>query len=179
MGLGTAFRAFSAALFDREKSAEIQRVLDGQPAAETTPRIPAPTPETPGVEPSQSPADRDSAITLLATLQREARLVDLIQEDLGQFSDAQVGAAARPCLQQCASTLQRLFSLEPVVAAGEGETVEVGEDASPARYQWIGEGSATSGKLVHHGWRAKQIELSTWTGDPADARVIAPAQVQR
>ena len=124
------------------------------------------------------PPSRDPAVTLLATLQREARLVDLIHEDLSQYSDAQVGAAARPCLQQCAGVLNRLFELQPVVVATEGESVDVGENASPMRYQWIGEGTAESGKLIHHGWQATKVELPKWAGEVADANVIAPAQVQ-
>ena len=48
---------------------------------------------------------------MLATLQREARLVDLIHEDLSQYSDAQVGAAARPCLQQCGGVLDRFDAM--------------------------------------------------------------------
>jgi hypothetical protein len=114
----------------------------------------------------------------LAALQREARLVDLIQEDLSRYSDAQVGAAARPCLQQCASVLARLFELQPVVLAAEGELVDIGQNASPTRYQWVGEGTAASGKLVHHGWQATKVELPRWTGEKSDANVIAPAQVQ-
>ena len=116
---------------------------------------------------------------MLSALQREARLVDLIQEDLSNYSDAQVGAAARPCLQSCASTLSRLFGLISVSDAGEGATVNVGDEGSPARYQWIGEGTSTSGKLVHQGWQATQVDLPTWTGADADANVIAPAQLQR
>ncbi len=120
---------------------------------------------------------------MLSALQREARLVDLIQEDLSKYSDAQVGAAARPCLQSCASTLSRLFGLAAVSDAGEGASVDIGDEigngGSPARYQWIGEGSSTSGKLVHQGWQATQVDLPTWTGAEADANVIAPAQLQR
>ena len=37
----------------------------------------------------------DRAIQLLALLQREGRLVDFLREDLGSYSDAQIGAAAR------------------------------------------------------------------------------------
>lgn len=173
MGLGVASRAFFAALFNKQTATEIDRVLSGQPAA----GLPAPQPVA--AKPPQPKApDRDPAVTLLATLQREARLIDLIQEDLSQFSDAQVGAAARPCLQQCAGVVTRLFALQPLVEAAEGESVDVGGDASPLRFQWIGEGTATSGKLVHHGWQASKVELPKWSGDKSDANVIAPAQVQ-
>ena len=105
-------------------------------------------------------------------------MVDLVNEDLSKYSDAQVGAAARPCLQQCAGVLTRLFDLQPVVAASEGATINVEAGASPMRYQWIGEGTAESGKLIHHGWQAAKVELPDWSGEAADANIIAPAQVQ-
>ena len=79
---------------------------------------------------------------------------------------------------QCAGVLGRLFELQPLVDAVEGESVEVPADASPIRYQWIGEGASTAGKLVHHGWQVSKIELPKWTGADADAKVVAPAQVQ-
>jgi hypothetical protein len=175
MRLGIAIRAFFAALFDQQIAAQIGRLLAGEPL------LAGPEAEA-AVEPARQavpqPPLRDPALTLLATLQREARLVDLIHEDLGQYSDAQVGAAARPCLQQCAGVLNRLFELQPVVANSEGETVDVAANASPLRYQWVGDGTAESGKLIHHGWQAAKVELPKWTGEAADAKVIAPAQVQ-
>lgn len=177
MGLGIAIKAFFAALGDKEKAGKISRVLSGQddggPAEPAKLAAPTPAPATPPPAPA-----RETAVTLLATLQREARLVDLIQEDLGQYSDAQVGAAARPCLQQCAGVLQRLLGLKPLLDACDGDSVEVAQDASPTRYQWVGEGTSTSGKLLHHGWIATKVELPTWTGDAADAKIIAPAQIQ-
>ncbi|QDT05299.1 hypothetical protein K227x_36990 [Rubripirellula lacrimiformis] len=183
MGIGTALKAFSAALFNQEKSAMIEQILSGQPAAPAqrpaieaaqtlAPQTSAPQPKAPA-----KPA-RDSAVTLLATLQRESRLVDLLQEDLAQYSDAQVGAAARPCLQQCSGVLKRLFDIQPLVDGGEGTVVDVPSDSSPIRYQWVGEGTSGSAKLIHQGWRAAKVELPQWTGTDADANVIAPAQVQ-
>jgi hypothetical protein len=175
MRLSIAIKAFFAALFDQQKAAQIERLLAGQPAVSGP--IADPDAGRPR-QPVQQPPPRDPAVILLATLQREARLVDLIHEDFAQYSDAQVGAAARPCLQQCADVLNRLFELKPVVVASEGESVDIGRNASPMRYQWIGEGTAESGKLVHHGWQATKVELPKWSGEVADANVIAPAQVQ-
>jgi hypothetical protein len=175
MRLVIAIRAFFAALFDRQAAEKIGQALEDRTAAPAEPTLPAPTkPASAATKPARS-----DAVTLLSALQREARLVDLIQEDLANFSDAQVGAAARPCLQQCAATLQRLLSLTSVVDAQEGETIDVGSDASPARYQWIGEGTTSTGKLVHHGWLAAKIELPKWTGEASDSKIVAPAQVQR
>lgn len=190
MALGTAFRAFFAAVFNRELAKKLKRVLD-QPAE--TLALPSPAPRdvaaTTGnssekVIPKSSVGNvRSDAITLLVALQREARLIDLVKDNLGQYSDAQIGAAARPCLQQCAATLDRLFGLRAIAPVADGQSIAVPSNASPTRYTWIGESTGedqtTSGKLVHHGWEASQVELPKWTGDTVDARVIAPVQVKR
>jgi hypothetical protein len=173
MGLGIALRAFSAGLFDKQAGEKIRRILDGENG------VAIETKRASEVAQAESKSARSDAITLLSALQREARLVDLIQENLTGFSDAQVGAAARPCLQQSAETLKRCFGLKPICDAADGSTVDVGPEESATRYQWVGEGSATSGILIHHGWQASQVELPKFSGDVADVFVIAPAQVQR
>jgi hypothetical protein len=185
MALGTAFRAFFAALFNRNVAEQIQSVLDHPP----TPALESHAPKSPQDPQAAAPSaatvtkpaapSRSDAITLLAALQREARLIDLIQENLSAYSDAQVGAAARPCLTQCAATLNRLISIKPLIAAADGDLVKVPENATPSRYTWIGEGSGTEGKLIHHGWEAAKTELPQWTGASEDAHVIAPAQIKR
>ena len=177
MGLGIALRAFSAGLFDKNKAEKIRLVLEGTESAAIEQKTPPPKAIDAPPEPKKP--TRSEAITLLSALQREARLIDLIQEDLASFSDAQVGAAARPCLQSSAATLKRLVDLKPVCDSGEGSSVEIGSNESPAKYQWVGEGTSTTGSLVHHGWQASRVELPQWNGDASDAMVISPAQVQR
>jgi len=190
MALGTAFRAFFAAVFNSDMANKLNQVLDQPAETLALPGMSAcdvatgvagsPEKQTPKLNASD---DRSDAITLLIALQREARLIDLVKENLGQYSDAQIGAAARPCLQQCAATLDRLFGLRAIESVADGQTIAVPNNASPSRYLWIGESSgddqATNGKLVHHGWEASQVELPKWTGATVDARVIAPIQVKR
>lgn len=182
MALGTAFRAFFAALRGGEPAAALERVLNEGPGilqksggdTEEPKNLPAPKPPAP-VKPLRS-----EAITLLSMLQREARFVDLVQEPLDGFSDAQVGAAARPCLLQCRQIIARAFDLQPVLAGEEGSRVSVPENASPLKIQHVGasSSSASTATLVHHGWYAGRCELAQWTGDSDAASVIAPAQVQ-
>ena len=181
MALGTAFRAFFAALFNQEVADQLRTVLDhpeAPPAALPAPAAPPVAAATEKVK-AKPAALRSDAVTLLATLQREARFIDLVQENLSKYSDAQFGAAARPCLQQCAQTLDRMFGLRGIESVDEGQLITVPEAASPSRYLWIGEGSGASGKLVHHGWQASHVDLPQWSGGEADAKVIAPVQVKR
>jgi hypothetical protein len=188
MSVAVAFRSFFAALFNNDRAEAIRHVLDGDVVAE---RLEQPKPaaepamaktavgKTAAATTAAKPT-RSDALTLLATLQREARLVDLVQEPLDQYSDAQVGAAARPCLMQCRSTLKRMFDLRPLVESQEGQTVDVPQGASPLRYQWVGEGATNrgSGQLVHPGWQATRCEIAQWTGEATDSRVVAPAQLE-
>ena len=50
----------------------------------------------------------------MAALQREARFLDIVKEPLGQFDDAQVGAAARDVLRDCGDVIERMFAVQPV-----------------------------------------------------------------
>lgn len=191
MSIGIAFRAFFAALTDRERSDAIRDVLESdQPQrVQLPPPAEAPQPEK-RAEPPQRVAPpsprRSEALTLLSTLQREARLIDLIEEPLDQFTDAQIGAAARPCLKQCRSAIDRMFAVKPLVDVPEGESLTPPPDASPIRVQWIGDATAgnaagkeaRSGRVVHPGWRAERCELAQWTGRDDDALVIAATQLQ-
>lgn len=202
MSIAVAFRAFWVALIDADRSERIRLAIEQPPAvsdsqgdaaaagrsSDTVVDLPRPTVAAPGPRPgapgtppgAKAASARSEAVTLLAMLQREARLVDLIEEPLDQFSDSQVGAAARPCLVQCRSTLQRAFDLRPLLEQAEGQMVDVPADASPLRYQWVGEAAGRSqrGRLVHPGWRASRCELASWTAAAADAEVIAPAQIE-
>ncbi|MBB3206480.1 hypothetical protein FHS27_002289 [Rhodopirellula rubra] len=180
MRLGLALRAFWKALFDQAAAERMAKALDSseQPRLEE----PLPSESTKKTQPIRKLAPtQNPAITLLATLQRDARLVDLIHEDLDQYQDAQVGAAARPCLKQCRQSLDRILKIEKLVDAKENENITVPAGASAARYRWIGESSSGSdeatAKLVHPGWQAVSIELPQWSGKEDDAKVIAPAQV--
>lgn len=197
MGLGTAFRAFFSAIFNRQAAQKIDLVLKElrQPA------LPAPknqgdksTLQTDGkagdakgtapAKPVNVPVQstRSEAITLLSTLQREARLLDLVQEPLDAYSDAQVGAAARDVLRDTSKSLQRMFELRPLVESEEGTNIAIPADSSAARYRIVSTSSSkanpSSGVLVHPGWVATVSKVPQWNGATNDALVIAPAEVE-
>ena len=118
---------------------------------------------------------------MLAALQREARLVDLVKQPLAGFSDEQIGAAARNVLGDCAAVLDRFFALQPVAKQEEGAPCDVPAGYDPGCYKLSGrvEGSGPfPGRLVHHGWRATTVKLPSWTGSKESTLVIAPAEVE-
>jgi hypothetical protein len=137
----------------------------------------------PAMPPVQaSKTGRSEAITLLATLQREARFVDLVQESLTEYSDAQVGAAARDVLRDCRTVLDRFFDLHPVVDQPEGTPVEIEVDQSTGRYRMTGAdstGLSNQGSLVHHGWEARQCQLPMWSGSEDLALLVVPAELEK
>lgn len=173
-----AVTAFLAALVSSDKAAKIQAALDGQmlPKIDRDAKSPQPSPAREAPAPTRS-----EALTLLAALQREARLVDLVQQPLGGFSDEQIGAAARTVLGDCGAVLNRFFALEAVLSQAEESPCDVPSGYDPGRYKLSGqvEGSGPfHGKLVHHGWQATAVKLPAWTGSKDSALVIAPAEVE-
>ncbi len=55
---------------------------------------------------------------MIAILQRDARLVDFLMEDISGYADDQIGAAVRELHDQCRDSLARYITLEPVIIDG-------------------------------------------------------------
>jgi len=128
---------------------------------------------------ASEPPPPDDALRLLAVLQEEGRLVDFLQEDLGPYSDEQIGAATRGIQESCRKALRERVPLEPVLAASEGETVEVPAGFDPSAIRLSGNVTGAPpfrGVLRHPGWRAKPPTLPARRGQ--DPLVIAPAEVE-
>lgn len=180
--ISTAFRAFFKALFDADAAQKMDAVLAGKtlPAAAPTaaPAVAAPPPKSP---PPPKPPAQSEALTLLSALQREARLIDFLQEDLSGYADDQIGAAVREVQRDSQKVVERFFALRAILPAEEGATVDVPAEFDPGKYRLTGKLSGTpphSGTLQHHGWEATKCELPNYTGSTAAAKTIAPAEVE-
>lgn len=177
--VSTAFRAFFGALFDGPTAERVDAALRTESAPAVAPPValpPAPATVAPPAAPKQN-----EAITLLATLQREARLVDFLKEDLTAYADDQIGAAVREIQRDAGKTLDRLFALKPIVTDPEGARMEIPSGFDAGRYRLtgnIGSQGPYRGALRHHGWEATQCLLPTYTGSPAAATTVAPAEVE-
>jgi hypothetical protein len=173
-----AFRAFLAALFDGSKAAAINAALSGVALQKNDV---VEKPQRVAVRPSPDVPTRNEAVTLLAALQREARFVDLVKQPLTNFSDEQIGAAARTVLGECQKVLERFFALKPLAEGPEGAPCDVPRGYDPGHYKLTGRvegGGPFHGQLVHHGWRAASVKLPEWTGSKDAALVIAPIEVE-
>ncbi|SFJ67057.1 DUF2760 domain-containing protein [Planctomicrobium piriforme] len=173
--LGLAFRIFFEVLFNQNRAEQV-RALEAEPAAEPVPApVAAPTPVTKPV------SARSDALTLLETLQREARLLDFIQEEISAYSDQQVGSAVRDVHRGCRAVFQRLFSLAPAIDTPEGSRLTLQGNESAAKIRLVGkvvDQRPLSGVVVHPGWRAEKCDVPTWQGTPETKDILAPAEVE-
>ena len=121
-----------------------------------------------------------AALQLLGLMQREARFVDFIQEDVAPYTDAEIGAAARVVHEGCRKVLREHFTLAPVRSEAEGTrvTLPAGFDAAAVRLSGNVVGQAPfTGTLSHRGWQATEVRLPQLTDSKA-ATVIAQAEVE-
>jgi hypothetical protein len=179
-----AFRAFFASLFNAETAARVEQALKGEGLRASQPVVTPTAPEPKAVEvkpPEPKKPTQSEAITLLAALQREARLVDFLKEDVSGYSDEQVGAAVRAIHQDCSKVLDRFFTLQPILSDEEGARVQVPAGFDAARYRLTGKvtGDAPfTGTLRHHGWEAMKCDLPQFTGGDSAAKTVAPAEIE-
>ena len=148
------------------------------PAAPAPPPAPVPTPAAAPVVLKE--ATPDAALQLLALLQREARLIDFTQENLGSHADADIGAAARVVHEGCAKVMREYFTIDPVRQEAEGSRIVLQEGFDSAQVRLTGNvvGSAPfTGTLSHRGWRASSVRLPKLSAQH-DAAILAPAEVE-
>lgn len=121
-----------------------------------------------------------AALQLLGLLQREARFVDFIQEEVAPYTDAEIGAAARVVHEGCRKVLREHFTIAPVRGEAEGSRVTLpsGFDAAAVRLTGnvVGQPPFT-GTLSHRGWQVAQVRLPQLT-DTKAAAFIAQAEVE-
>ncbi|WP_027150922.1 DUF2760 domain-containing protein [Methylobacter tundripaludum] len=125
-------------------------------------------------------ATPDAALQLLGLLQKEARFIDFIKEDIAAFSDADIGVAARVVHEGCNKAINEHFTLAAVRNEQEGSkiTLPQGFDAAAVRLTGNIVGAAPfTGTLVHKGWQVTGIRLPKLTAGH-NATIVAPAEVE-
>jgi len=165
--ISQAFHSFFSILFSGVLPADIAQAFG---YSKVIPMKPAPAPK-----PVAGP--NDGAVQILSVLQREARLVDFLMEDISAYSDDQVGAAVRDVQQQSRQTLERYLKLQPVIDGVEGDFTKT--DGLPASsVKLVGNvppsGKAPGGLLRHKGWEAEKIDLP----ELPPGNVLAPAEIE-
>ena len=147
----------------------------GQPTQEPSAPEPAEEPDTQLKE-----TDPESALQLLALLQQDARFIDFVTEDLGSFSDADIGAAARVVHEGCVKVLTSYFSLSPIREEQEESpiTLPEGFDAAEVRLTGNVVGQAPfKGTLIHRGWKINNVNLPKIVHGH-NISIVSPAEVE-
>lgn len=166
--ISLAFKTFFAILFG-----------DGLPAdvAKAYGFIREPT-VRPAAKPAVEVRPADGALQILGILQRDARVIDFLMEDVSPYSDEQVGAAFRQVNEQGRASLQRYATVRPVIDGVTNTRVNVPKQDA-ATVKLIGnvppDGKAAAGILRHNGWRVERIDLPKAAGD---LKVLAPAEIE-
>jgi hypothetical protein len=180
--IGHAFSSFFGILFGGELPAEVAQAYGYVKASSV--KTEAPKPATAAAAPKLPEAKpADGALQLLGVLQREARLVDFLMEDIGAYTDDQVGAAVRTLHEQCGTVLKRSVTLAPVIDGVEGTYAKVesaGKDAKQG-VKFIGnvpaEGRAPGGTLRHKGWKVTAVDLPK-VNPSVNLSIVAPAEIE-
>ena len=178
-----AFVVYWKILFNREFARGVWRLRRGQPSPmEEQLQVPA-TEEVQEVLPAKAVLKEEgpaAALQLLGLLQREGRFVDFLQETVANYTDAEIGAAARVVHEGCRRALMEHIKIEPIRSEQEGARIrlEEGFDASAVRVTGNVVGHPPfNGSLVHRGWRAIEVTLPTLAREH-DVNVLAPAEVE-
>lgn len=125
-------------------------------------------------------ATPDAALQLLSLLQKDARFIDFIKEDIVSYSDADIGIAARVVHEGCNKTIKEYFTLETIRSEQEGSKVTLNKGFNPSEVRLIGNivGQAPfTGSLVHKGWQITSVNLPKLTKGH-DATIVAAAEVE-
>lgn len=183
--LGTAFRSFFRALGNAAFAERVRKLLD-EPGGVAPVSAPEGGPSVQrlseeGRPPARAVPARSDALTLLSVLQREARLVDFLKENIAGYDDAQIGAAVREIHRDASAAVERLFALKPVRSESEGARITVPAGYDAGRIRLVGNVTGQpphAGELVHAGWEATRVDLPEWSGSESSAKVVAPAEVE-
>jgi uncharacterized protein DUF2760 len=167
--ISLAFRSFFSILFGGKLSSDVALAFGYSKLA------PAPKAAPAAPKPQAGPAD--GAVQILSILQRDARLVDFLMEDISSYSDEQVGAAVRDVQRQSRSSLERYLRLTPVIDGVEGTFSKI-DAVDAAAVKLVGNvpasGQATGGMLRHRGWKAERVDLPA----AGPGLVLAPAEIE-
>lgn len=145
------------------------------------------TPPKRAPEPLKDPVLKPEAgaLQVLGILQRDARFLDFVMEDVAAYSDEQVGAAVRNVHAHCQEAIRKYFKLAPVIDGVEGTFTRpdsagaLAKDAGAIKF--IGnlppQGKPAGGLLRHKGWRADSVNLPT-LGAKHNQSILAPAELE-
>ncbi|SAK58919.1 hypothetical protein AWB78_01796 [Caballeronia calidae] len=181
--IGIAFGAFFGILGNAAFAGRVQRLREAPDAPDFAAETPKPAAAPVEAAPAPSALKEASpiaALQLLGLLQRDARFIDFVEEDIANYNDADIGAAARLVHDGCRAVLREHFSIKPVRTEAEGSriTLQEGFDAAAVRLTGNVVGKPPfSGSISHRGWKVEDTRLPK-LAPSHDASIVAPAEVE-
>lgn len=118
-------------------------------------------------------------LRLLALLQRDAKLVDFLMQDLAGAGDSDIAVFVREMHPKAQQVLKSHLDLGPVLPQAEGETVTVPPGFDPSAVRLYGNLTGQPpyrGTLKHGGWCVKDYTIPA-PPEGQDELVLAPAEV--
>ncbi len=115
-----------------------------------------------------------------SVLQREGRLLDFFDEDLGRYEDAQIGAAVRSIQEDCKRAVKKYIDPRPVVDSDEGQPITIPPGFDMDAITLVGHVAGDppfEGIVKHQGWKAGKKEIPKLS-DIQDPTIITPAEIQ-
>jgi len=116
----------------------------------------------------------------LSVLQREGRLLDFFDEDLGRYDDTQIGAAVRSIQEDCKRAVKKYIDPRPVVDSDEGQPITIPPGFDMDAITLVGDVAGDppfEGIVKHPGWKAGKKEVPKLS-DIQDPAIITPAEIQ-
>lgn len=121
-----------------------------------------------------------SHLRLLKMFQQSGRLIDFFKEDIKDFNDAEIGAAARQIHEECRRNLEEYVTIRPIMEQNEGETLHIPKDYDVGAIKLVGQAKGQgpyTGVLIHKGWKAHKRSLPKQLTDQS-IDIIQPAEVE-
>ncbi len=116
----------------------------------------------------------------ISILQRDGRLLDFFDEDLGEYDDEQIGMAVRSIHEDCKKSIKKYINLKPVIEKEEGESIVVEPGFDMDSIKLVGNVSGEppfEGIVKHPGWKAGKKEVPKLS-EVQDSSIISPAEVE-
>ena len=138
--------------------------------------VPGPAPE-PVILKEFTP---DAATQLLSLLQKNARFIDFIFEDIAAYNDQEVGMIARVVHDGCRKVINEHFILAPICPNKENSSITIHHDFDADAFFLTGNitGQAPfTGTLIHKGWQVTEIKLPK-ISETHNVSIITPAEVE-
>ena len=117
----------------------------------------------------------------LYLLQREARLIDFLLEDISSAPDDLVGAGVREVHTKCRKYLLEKLTLQPVIPQEEGARITIESGFNPSKIMLTGflEGQPPyNGIIKHQGWQVLSSQIPEVTDSFRKNPVLAQAELE-